>query len=110
MNMNWGNQGNQFEKPAVEPYDGVIDTASLDEISRQLFAQGREYEKVTGDLRVGDLVNLEYAENLKKTLADFSNRLHKESKATAEAERLSKIVKERIQTLDELLKVAKTSH
>ena len=107
--MNLGNQG-KFEKLAVEPYEDAIDTVSLDEISRQLFAQGKEYEKVTGDLMVGNLVNLEYAENLKKVLADFSNRLHKEGKATAEVERLSKIVKERIQTLDELLKVAKTSH
>ena len=31
---NWGKLDNQFEKPAVDLYEGVLGSMSLDEISR----------------------------------------------------------------------------
>lgn len=105
--MNWNNQ---FEKPADKSPEQDFGGMSLDDISRQLYAQKIKYEEVTNGLRVGDLSSIDYAENLKKVLADFSNRLHKESKATAEGKRLSDIIEERINTLDELLEAVRTSH
>ena len=63
---------------------------------------------MTGEPRAGNSSGIDDVEDLKKILADFSSRLNKEGKATTEVVRLSNIIKERIRTLDKLLKTPKT--
>lgn len=109
--FNMGNT-NKFEGQIGELPE-QIDVVSSDEILGQLNISAAKYEKLLGDLRVGDLSNVGYAEEMLKNLTGYKDlffQKQKDKELTPKEKEIAVEVVDRWSTLRDLLQTAKTSH
>ncbi len=101
---------NKFEWHTGESPEQALDTMSSDEILGQLNISAKKYEKVADELREGNLSDIGYAEEMERNLADHRSMLVRNGMATPQDKEVLDKVTDRLSTLRDLLKTARTSH
>ena len=101
---------NKFEWQTGGSPKQALDAMSSEEILGQLNISATKYEKVIDDLRAGNLSNIGYAEEMERNLADHRSMLIRNGTATPKDKEVLDKVTDRLSSLRETLKTARTSH
>lgn len=111
FNFDMSKQLNNFEGQVGGVPERALDFMSPDEILGQLNISATKYEKVIDDLKMGNLANIGYAEEMERNLAGYRDSfIQKIGTMTPKDKEISDKVTERLFKLREMLKTAKTSH